>query len=302
MKSKSYRYGFQGQEKDDEVKGEGNSVNYKYRMHDPRIGRFFAVDPLTNEYPHNSPYAFSENVVINAIELEGLEKVYFYDAAGSGTTTKSTFTLMSDNRVKEKLEELDRFTQGNIKLSNIKQFRELTTDYPNMVFEVKNYNNADGFSYETVVNFYSSEENYKKNNPLVSESFQDVSQTIMGAPGASSTSFEHQEGLKSYANGLDYVSDKLAYVPIPIAQQVSTGTGIASDAIKTGLDIKNLDAKTATKNGIVRGVSTLISEGRGNLIDKSTAKKGTKYFFKQVIDKILDMAKSQDVITTEKKK
>ncbi|MBL4705721.1 MAG: hypothetical protein JKY54_14445 [Flavobacteriales bacterium] len=45
--SESYRYGFQGQgqgqEKDDEVKGEGNSVNYKYGMHDPRLGRFFAV-------------------------------------------------------------------------------------------------------------------------------------------------------------------------------------------------------------------------------------------------------------------
>jgi RHS repeat-associated protein len=69
----AYRYGFQGQEMDDEIKGEGNSVNYKYRMHDPRVGRFFAVDPLASNYPHNSPYAFSENVVINAIELEGLE-------------------------------------------------------------------------------------------------------------------------------------------------------------------------------------------------------------------------------------
>lgn len=68
-----YRYGFQGQEKDDEVKGEGNSVNYKYRMHDPRIGRFFAVDPLASKYPHNSPYAFSENKVIHMVELEGLE-------------------------------------------------------------------------------------------------------------------------------------------------------------------------------------------------------------------------------------
>ena len=73
-----YRFGFQGQEMDDEIKGEGNSVNYKYRMHDPRLGRFFAVDPLAAEYPHNSPYAFSENVVINALELEGLEKVYVY--------------------------------------------------------------------------------------------------------------------------------------------------------------------------------------------------------------------------------
>src|SRR5690554_1687950 len=70
-----YRYGFQGQEMDDEVKGEGNSVNYKYRMHDPRVGRFFAVDPLAGKYPWNSPYAFSENNVIHAVELEGLEKV-----------------------------------------------------------------------------------------------------------------------------------------------------------------------------------------------------------------------------------
>ncbi len=68
-----YRYGFQGQEKDDEVKGEGNSINYKYRMHDPRIGRFFAVDPLAKDYPWNSPYAFSENRVIDGVELEGLE-------------------------------------------------------------------------------------------------------------------------------------------------------------------------------------------------------------------------------------
>lgn len=68
-----YRYGFQGQEKDDEIKGEGNSVNYKFRMHDSRVGRFFAIDPLTSKYPHNSPYAFSENRVLDGLELEGLE-------------------------------------------------------------------------------------------------------------------------------------------------------------------------------------------------------------------------------------
>jgi RHS repeat-associated protein len=71
--SSSYRYGFQGQEKDDEIKGEGNSLNYTFRMHDPRIGRFFATDPLEPEYPWNSPYAFSENKVIASVELEGLE-------------------------------------------------------------------------------------------------------------------------------------------------------------------------------------------------------------------------------------
>jgi RHS repeat-associated protein len=71
--SESYRYGFQGQEKDDEVKGEGNSLNYTFRMHDARVGRFFSTDPLYREYPWNSPYAFSENRVLDMIELEGLE-------------------------------------------------------------------------------------------------------------------------------------------------------------------------------------------------------------------------------------
>jgi RHS repeat-associated protein len=72
--SDSYRYGFQGQEMDNEIKGEGNSLNYTFRMHDSRIGRFFAVDPLFRKYPYNSTYAFSENSVIAYVELEGLEK------------------------------------------------------------------------------------------------------------------------------------------------------------------------------------------------------------------------------------
>jgi RHS repeat-associated protein len=93
----SYRYGFQGQEKDDEVKGAGESVNYKYRMHDPRIGRFFAVDPLTDSYPWNSPYSFSENVVINAVELEGLEKGYVYNVTGDGKSTKIKASHDYDN-------------------------------------------------------------------------------------------------------------------------------------------------------------------------------------------------------------
>jgi len=71
--SDKYRYGFQGQEKDDEVKGEGNSLNYKFRMYDPRVGRFFAVDPLTKKYPELTPYQFSSNMLIHAPELEGLE-------------------------------------------------------------------------------------------------------------------------------------------------------------------------------------------------------------------------------------
>ena len=44
-------------------------------MHDARIGRFLSIDPLAGKYPQWSPYAFSGNRVIDAVELEGLEPV-----------------------------------------------------------------------------------------------------------------------------------------------------------------------------------------------------------------------------------
>jgi hypothetical protein len=71
-----YSFGFQAQEKDKEMWG--GSVTYKYRVEDPRLGRFFAVDPLYSEYPWNSNYAFSENRLVDAVELEGLECVLVY--------------------------------------------------------------------------------------------------------------------------------------------------------------------------------------------------------------------------------
>ena len=96
--NEGYRYGFQGQEGDDELKGKGNSVNYKYRMHDPRLGRFFAIDPLASEYPHNSPYAFSENRVIDLVELEGLEAAQPADP-GAGTTATDNARYDHNSRI-----------------------------------------------------------------------------------------------------------------------------------------------------------------------------------------------------------
>ncbi len=70
---KNYRYGFNGQEKDDEIKGSGNSYEFKFRIYDPRLGKFLSVDPLSKNYPWNSPYAFAENRPIDGVDLEGKE-------------------------------------------------------------------------------------------------------------------------------------------------------------------------------------------------------------------------------------
>lgn len=58
---------------DDELFGLDNAITFTYRMYEARIGRFWSIDPLAAKYPWNSPYAFSENLVIDGVELEGLE-------------------------------------------------------------------------------------------------------------------------------------------------------------------------------------------------------------------------------------
>mgnify|MGYP001161416478 CR=1 FL=1 len=60
-------------------------------MHDARICRFFAVDPLSPGYPELTPYQFSSNRPIDYIELEGLEGVPYGDDAFVDGTVQNTF-------------------------------------------------------------------------------------------------------------------------------------------------------------------------------------------------------------------
>jgi RHS repeat-associated protein len=70
---KDYRYGFNGKEEDDEVKGDGNQQDYGMRIYDPRLGRFLSVDPISKKYPELTPYQFASNTPIMGIDLDGLE-------------------------------------------------------------------------------------------------------------------------------------------------------------------------------------------------------------------------------------
>lgn len=50
-----YRFGFQGQEKDDEVKGSGNLYTATYWEYDSRLGRRWNTDPIVKSF--ESPYS-----------------------------------------------------------------------------------------------------------------------------------------------------------------------------------------------------------------------------------------------------
>lgn len=78
--SSGYRYGFNGKENDNEVKGTGNQQDYGFRIYDPRIVRFNSIDPLTSKYPMLTPYQFSGNFPIAGVDLDGKEfKLSIYD-------------------------------------------------------------------------------------------------------------------------------------------------------------------------------------------------------------------------------
>jgi RHS repeat-associated protein len=76
--SDSYRYGFNGKEKDSEGMGGGNQTyDYGFRIYNPALAKFLSVDPLCQAYPWNSTYAFAENEPISNIDLDGLEKYHY---------------------------------------------------------------------------------------------------------------------------------------------------------------------------------------------------------------------------------
>ena len=71
------RYGFNGMEKDDEIKGVGNSLDFGARIYDSRLGRWLSIDPLAAKYPDTSPYAGMANSPISIIDIDGRENIIY---------------------------------------------------------------------------------------------------------------------------------------------------------------------------------------------------------------------------------
>jgi RHS repeat-associated protein len=165
----SYRFHFNGKERDNETYGAGNEYDYGFRIYNPRLCKFLSVDPLTKEYPFYTPYQFAGNTPIMAIDLDGLEVLIKIGSISNGTTqirligsenvngapkvvtvptypltitdqatgTTSTYSVTRDALVINATEQPDK--NGNLKVTNLtfepvagkEEFkgREIT-DYP----------------------------------------------------------------------------------------------------------------------------------------------------------------------------
>ena len=118
--SPSYRYGFNGKEKDDEVKGSGNSLDFGARIHDPRLGRFLSLDPLSKKFPSESNYGYAGNNPILFIDREGERKTLYVtliDETGGVTTFKRV-----DNRdIRIDLARTGSETWDHVQVKDIEQ-------------------------------------------------------------------------------------------------------------------------------------------------------------------------------------
>jgi RHS repeat-associated protein len=66
----AYRYGFNGMELDNEISGGGSSYYTEFRQYDPRLSRWFSVDPILQ--PWMSPYCAMDNNPISFVDPFGL--------------------------------------------------------------------------------------------------------------------------------------------------------------------------------------------------------------------------------------
>jgi len=70
--SEKFRYGFNGMQKDDEIKNvEGSSYDFGARTYDSRLGRFLSIDPRAKDFAFMSPYCYAANSPIRFIDENG---------------------------------------------------------------------------------------------------------------------------------------------------------------------------------------------------------------------------------------
>ena len=68
-----YGFGFNGKLNDDDVRGSYQTLEFGGRgIYNPRISRFFSIDPIFEKYPWQSSYIFANNRPIQFIDYEGL--------------------------------------------------------------------------------------------------------------------------------------------------------------------------------------------------------------------------------------
>jgi len=96
-----YRFTFNGKETDNELKGINNSLNFGARIYDPRLGKWFGLDPEAGRYADLSPYCFVANSTLIAIDPSG-ETIVIVGSQRERNKMKAELQKLTDQKVKLK--------------------------------------------------------------------------------------------------------------------------------------------------------------------------------------------------------
>lgn len=150
----AYRYGFQGQERDDEISGSGNSYTAMFWQYDSRLGRRWNLDPKPN--PSISQYAtFGNNPIYfmdpfgdtvknkyqEGAKYEGLKAQLKSDIKNAGSKTEKSSARQEFKSNKENFQQYDNFKEVDnliegFKKKNPEEFERLD----NLKFNGENIN------------------------------------------------------------------------------------------------------------------------------------------------------------------
>src|SRR5690606_23570293 len=91
--SATMRFAFNGQQKEDAIRGIGFHYDFGARRYDPIYGSFWSTDPMAAKYPMWSPYVFCADNPIRYIDPDGRE---FVDPNGK----RVVITYLKDGSLK----------------------------------------------------------------------------------------------------------------------------------------------------------------------------------------------------------
>jgi RHS repeat-associated protein len=94
-----YRFGFNGMQRDDELKGEGNSLDFGARIYDSRLGKFLSLDQFQRLSTGVSLYSFADNSPLLFIDKDGNYKF------PAGSTFEKDYPILT-NYLKDNISEV----------------------------------------------------------------------------------------------------------------------------------------------------------------------------------------------------
>jgi len=153
----SYRFGFNGQEKDDEIYGDGNMNSAQYWEYDTRLGRRWNLDPEVKSW--QSRYACFSNNPISRIDPDGDDDYFDQNGKYIGSSISGTKVRIVNTLNIEKINGFYVPTKTGINLVNPKVGEANSMMLSSFISSKKISSNQKAKAVLNILNKYADDEN-----------------------------------------------------------------------------------------------------------------------------------------------